>query len=356
MAPPAGGWSTLLGSLSQDLPCPAPGMPKELASMIDCAAMKKVAGATSFIPRQIVAATLPRYVDLDERGLSGPVKDQQQVGACAGFAVSSVLDNVARRSQRGDVSSPLHVFTTYTGNGLETIRGRPMTAETVWPYDPSRACRFARDGSQVGSCGSYYGVSPGSAWSDPGLMNERARADASGFVRIDQFEELAEGTDPNQMAALLADGESIWVALRFYRPAWQSPEVERTGYLPYYPPESAGENHAVVLEGYRVGPYGREFVFKNSWGQGWGRNGRAIIPESMLRTHMNWGYRIRATLSSTPTDGGSPPGNAGNGLCIPGLACLPAPGNASWPSTSTGTWQLPMNPSVLQGLPVPRGF
>ena len=318
--------------------------------------MKKIAGATTYAQRQVIAAALPPTVDLRQRSLSGPVKNQQAVGACAGFAISSVLDNVALRSGRGDVSSPLHVFASYTGKGLEDLRGRPMTNDSVWPYDPARACRFAREDSQAADCGSQYGVSPGSAWSDPGLLGEQARADSSGVVRIDQFEELPEGSDPIQLAALVADGEAVYVALRFYRPAWESDELRRTGYLPYYPPEAANEAHAVAVEGYRHGAYGREYLVKNSWGAEWGREGRAYVPESMMRTHMTWGYRVVASMSGTPTrlDGASAQ-PAGTAVCLPFIGCHnpPQPGQMPWPSQSGAPLpSLPL-PSGLPALPWP---
>jgi hypothetical protein len=342
-APPS-----IFGPLMRDLgaamPCPPPGMPPELTKLMDCAAMKKIAGATTYAQRQVIAAALPPVVDLRSRGLSGPVKNQQQVGACAGFAISSVLDNVALRSGRGEVSSALHIFASYTGKGLEDLRGRPMTNDYVWPYDPARACRFAREDNQAGDCGSYYGVTPGSAWSDSGMLSEEARADASGVVRIDQFEELPEGTDPVQIAALLADGEALYAALRFYRPAWQSDDVKRTGYLPFYAADAANESHAVTIEGYRQGPYGREFLFKNSWGDDWGQNGRAYIPESMLRTHMTWGYRVVASMSGTPTTSGRPNQPAGTAVCLPFLGCqnAPSPSQLPWPGTSGAALPLPI--------------
>lgn len=320
--------------------------------------MRKIAGAVSYAPRQIAVAALPARVDLREWNLVGPIKNQEQVGACSGFAMSSVLDNVARRARRGDVISPLHIFTTYTGRGLEDLRGRPMTQENVWPYDPARACRFAKVSDQAASCGSTYGVTPGSAYGDPQLLGEQARADSMGAARIDAFEEMNENIDFNQIAALLADGESIWISLSFYRPAWQSPDVGRTGYLPYYPADAANEYHAVVLEGYRYGQWGREFLIRNSWGSDWGQDGRAWVPENMMRTHMNWGYRVRATLTNMPSDGtavGPAVGGGSSGVCIPGVLCLPNLGGVG--SGGVGPGGVSPGGVVLggavPGLPVP---
>ena len=343
IAAPPNVFGAMMRDMTLGMPCPAPGLPPEVTKLIDCAAMRKVAGAASYAQRQVIAATLPPVVDLRERGLSGPVKNQAAVGACAGFAVSSVLDNIARRSARAEVSSALHIFSRYTGKGLEDLRGHPMTNEAIWPYDPARACRFAKQAEQQAGCGQEYGVASGSAWSDPGLLAEQSRADSAGVVRIDQFEELPEGIDPVQLAALLADGEALYSVMRFYRPAWESSDLERTGYLPYYPVEAADSYHAVTLEGYRWGRYGREFLIKNSWGDDWGHDGRAFVPETMLRTHMNWGYRLVASMSGAPTAIDGPASQpVGTAICLPLVGCHnpPAPSQIPWP-TPGGALPLP---------------
>ncbi|HRI67237.1 MAG TPA: hypothetical protein PK156_23500, partial [Polyangium sp.] len=95
------------------IPCPLPGLPPEVAKLIDCAAIRAASNAVEYIPRVITSA-LPGLVDHRTQGLTGPIKDQNPVGACAGFAISSVMDTAIRRRGRGDVVSPLHVFSNYT--------------------------------------------------------------------------------------------------------------------------------------------------------------------------------------------------------------------------------------------------
>lgn len=56
------------------------------------------------------ASLLPPSVDLRTRGLDGPVKDQQQVGVCWSFALSSVMDNAARKLGRRPSITPLHLI------------------------------------------------------------------------------------------------------------------------------------------------------------------------------------------------------------------------------------------------------
>lgn len=324
---PLGGFSQLLGALDGDLPCPLPGLPPEITARIDCSAMRRATSAVAYSPRAVVASALPPAVDLRARGLAGPTKDQGQVGACSGFAMSTVLDNAVRRSGRGDVIAPMHVFATYTGASLDRVVGRPMTVEPVLPYDGATACRFSKSADQSSSCGSYYRVTPGSAYGDPGLLAARARADQSGVVRVDALEYMDAPFDFDQLAALLADGEAVWLSMRWHVAILSDPANTRSGYLPWYPPESTDSLHAVTLEGYRWGRYGREFLVHNSWGESFGDHGWVWVPESMMRTHLSFAYRVRSSLGGVPMIG-APASPGQGGLCLPGFGCLPAPSSA----------------------------
>ena len=101
-----------------DAPCPPPNLAPEVAASIDCAAMARFKDAVAYVPRPIMAA-LPAEVDLRRHGLTGPVRDQAQVGACAGFAMAAALDNAVRLRGGGEPVSSLHVFSHY---GLDVQR------------------------------------------------------------------------------------------------------------------------------------------------------------------------------------------------------------------------------------------
>jgi hypothetical protein len=329
------------------VPCPPPGLDPVLAAGLDCAAMRRFAEAVAYVPRQAAMGSLPTHIDLRAHGLSGPTKDQAMVGACAGFAMSTVMDNAARRVGRVDVVAPLHVFSKYANRSgfSEALLHQPITVEPVWPYDPARACRLAAGGLEA-SCGQHYGVQPASGYNDPYLMGERSRADHNGRWRIDRYEEIAtEPVDLDQLALIVASGEAIWVSIRFHRPAWQ---VLSGGgdQLPYYPASDTGGAHAVTIEGYRAGPVGRDFLIHNSWGRDWGRGGFAWINERMVATHLLYAYRARvvdATMVPVPVETTQcPPSQRGPfGLCIqpppsglPSLPNLGAP--ASWTTPLLG--------------------
>jgi hypothetical protein len=327
----------MIAAAQKAIPCPPPGLPPEVTRFIDCAAIRMASNAVEYIPRVITAA-LPAQVDHRAQGLTGPVKDQNPVGACAGFAISSVMDNAIRRRGRTEVVSPLHIFSNYTHqNDLGALKGRPLTVEPVWPYDKVKACRISSP-QHGGYCQSEAGVIPGSGMSDPYLMGEKARADSMGAFRIDLMEKLGP-QHIDQIALLLAEGEAVWISLAFNRQAWDDDSV-RSGYLPYYPAQD-GVGHAVVLQGYRLGPTGREFLFQNSWGTDWGLAGYLWIPDSMLRTHMRHAYRLRISDAAgapyVPPSGpapqtvptaGCPAGQvAVFGICFPQApGASPAPG------------------------------
>jgi len=61
-------------------------------------------------------------------------------------------------------------------------------------------------------CLSRHGIAPGSVAADPAVAAEREHADRSGVLRIMGYEEMP--ADPDQLAVVIASGESIWVAFR----------------------------------------------------------------------------------------------------------------------------------------------
>jgi hypothetical protein len=99
--------------------------------------------------------------------------------------------------------------------------------------------------------------------------------------------------------------------------------------LRYYSPEGTEISHAVTLEGYRWTPNGREFLFHNSWGPGWGRNGYAWMSEVMIRTHLGNAYRVIATDASVPPPPSLP---AWQWPSLPKQIQIPAELQGWWPA------------------------
>src|SRR5689334_18448677 len=97
------------------LPCPMPGLPPELARLVDCQLIRGIIGAIPYVPRPIFPGSLPGAVDQRAMGLVGLIRDQGQVGSCAANAIAAMLDSAARRSGRPDIfGSSLHLYATYS--------------------------------------------------------------------------------------------------------------------------------------------------------------------------------------------------------------------------------------------------
>src|SRR4051812_15085585 len=58
LSAPAGAstWLDALGVLQSALPCPPPGLPPSLAGSFDCAAMRSISNAVSYVPRAVVSS------------------------------------------------------------------------------------------------------------------------------------------------------------------------------------------------------------------------------------------------------------------------------------------------------------
>jgi hypothetical protein len=267
------------------LPCPMPGLPPELARLVDCQLLRGIIGAIPYIPRPILPGTLPAVVDHRAMGLVGIVRDQGQVGACAANAIAAMLDTAARRSGRSDIlGSGLHLYATYSDpsnkRGMAAVTGIATTSEAVWPYLPAKACAFTEP-HEADGCDRYYGVASGAGYRYWPLMAERQRANAIPVFQIGAFESLVSDDrriDFDQVAAVLASGEPLYLGSMFpYN--WSSSDL-RASVAP--PPYGVTGPHATVLRGYRWGPMGREFLIQNSWGNRWGEGGFLWVPERYL--------------------------------------------------------------------------
>ena len=269
---------------------------------------------------------LPANVDLRVRGLDGPVKNQEQVGVCWSFALSSVMDNAARKIGQQASLAPLHLI---AGDAWDQMWGagassQPFTTEDLWPYVPRKACAFREeDGKRMDDCGRIYGVAPGSAKSDPSLMAELRLADENHRYRFTDIEQL-EVKPPNveQIATVLAEGDAIWAAFRFSYTGWDWNAV-KDGVLDDYCPSSTSSGHAVTLVGYRTvfssGRPEKQFLVKNSWGSDWAEGGYAWMPESMLVRQLTRAFRLR--VQPTAAGGGDAGGTGSQPVPQRGGSC-----------------------------------
>lgn len=74
--------------------------------------------------------------------------------------------------------------------------------------------------------------------------------------------------------------------------------IPRTYVLPYPSPSGFVDGHCVVLCGFQDDPSyvgGGYFLFRNSWGKTWAKQGYAYMPYEMLRIYLNDAYSVRVT-------------------------------------------------------------
>ncbi len=366
---------------------PAPGScpPFEAAPgvwvSLDCDPQPPVRNARRFVaPRGLREGVLPLSVDHRANRMVGPIKDQGLAGTCTAFSLSSTMDAALRRLGKQDVISPLHVWSRYRvprmGEAGDANINRGVTVEESWPYDPAKACRLTQRRDR--SCEEGYGVRSNSA--DATLEAEVTAADNRGRYVLATVEELqSKPGNPEEVAAVIAGGDSLWVAFEIDARAWQLRDGDNV-VDDYTAVEASG--HAVALSGYRTVNGVRYFLIHNSWGPRWGENGYAWISENMVRRHMIYAYRIEVRDASvapvpppTPEPTGCPTGQvrdrvSGNcspacpsgsapaaGFClptVPGFGPPPTPGNQpAPPPPSNARCPSGQGPDIFTGRCVP---
>jgi hypothetical protein len=336
------------------LPCPLPGLPPELTRLVDCNVLRPIPNVTPAEPLPPTPGGTPTSLDHRAQGLVGPVRDQGEVGSCEANAIASLIDTYTRFRRLNAVpASALHIFAVYERTRLDGVdkedvgnltRVAGVTSESVWPYDPVKACRIAIGNDGLG-CDTRYHVQKESAYTDPTLVAERQRADASPSYRITSIQNVTEtGRDgvpvdiakaEAEIVKLLVAGEAVYLGVDMATNWTSATGMRGVEVLP--PPQGYYGSHALLAQGYRATATGTQFLVQNSWGTSWGQGGFAWIPEDTLRARLRAAYRFRVDLTTDPRAPGSPPGAtppatppaAPAQVCAPGYTpmfgtCVPA--------------------------------
>jgi hypothetical protein len=313
-----------LRPLLSQLPCPLPGLPAELARLVDCNVLKPIPNVVPPEPLPPTPGGTPSSVDHRAQGLVGPVHDQGEVGSCEANAIASLIDTYTRFHRMNAVSaSALHIFAIYERTRIEgadrsdvgnLTRVSGVTAENVWPYDPVKACRIAVGGDGLG-CDARYHVQKESGYSDPGLIAERQRADASPSYRIVGIQNVTEtgrdgapldiGKAEVEIMKLLAAGEAVFLGVDMATNWSSAGGMRGVDTLP--PPQGYYGSHALLAQGYRSTASGTQFLAQNSWGAAWGQGGFVWIPEAILRARLRAAYRFRVAVTGDPKSPANPP-------------------------------------------------
>lgn len=282
-------------ALLLSLPCPLPGLPPEIARLVDCSLLR-IPLSVPWVPQPPVDPTsLGSYVDHRQMGLIGLVRDQGQVGSCQSQAAAAILDTAARRAGRPQLfGSAMHLYVNYQDQTLATYNQkleRNVTADAVWPYLGPKACAFEDDADRP-YCASYYHTDGRSGFSIPTALSERAFAEQEPAFQVTQIELIDVARDLNAIAAMVASGEPLLVGVHMAQ-NWTDSDF-RGSVLP--PPVGVGGPHSLVFRGYRYGPYGREWLLQNSWGTSWGDGGFVWMPEQMLMATQLFAMRLHVRV------------------------------------------------------------
>jgi C1A family cysteine protease len=210
------------------------------------------------------AAPLPNRVDL--RSTCPPVYDQGALGSCTANAIAAALEFDQLKQALDDVFVPSRLFIYYNErvvegtvnedagamirDGMKSVASQGAPHERLWPYVLSKF-------STKPSAASYR-----DAAKHPAVLYQRL------VQHLTQFK------------ACLAAGYPFVFGFAVYE-SFESAAVTRTGRVPMpKPAERLIGGHAVMAVGYDVAK--RNFIIRNSWGEGWGMKGYFTMPFDYL--------------------------------------------------------------------------
>jgi C1A family cysteine protease len=214
---------------------------------------------------------LPKRVDLT--GKFEPVYDQGQVGSCTANAIAGAIE-FDQRKQKITEFIPSRLFIYYNErslegtvstdagamirDGIKTTNSQGFCPETLWTYegDPT---------PDNGGTNLKVATKPPANCYTEALKH-----------KIVSYQRLIQNL--SQLKGCLATGFPFVFGFTVYR---SFPMQTTTGAVPM--PSVSDDvlgGHAVVAVGYDDTK--RVFLFRNSWGTGWGRKGYGTIPYAYL--------------------------------------------------------------------------
>lgn len=210
---------------------------------------------------------LPSKVDLRESGFMPPVYTQGKIGSCTGNSIAGILE-FDRAKQQLDVWTPSRLFIYYherllmntvgidsgaqIRDGFKVISSIGYAKESTWPYDIS-----------------MFTIPP----------SAEAAEEASKYKAI-QYETVVQ--DEHSIKATLAEGFPIVFGIMAYT-SFETKAVAQDGimHMPDISERPLG-GHCMTLVGYDDDKL--KYIFRNSWGAGWGEHGYGYIPYSYVHS------------------------------------------------------------------------
>jgi C1A family cysteine protease len=227
-----------------------------------------------FRDKQVVVSTslgapmvLPSMVNL--RKFMPPIVDQGDLGSCTANSIAAALW-YEECKQRGDTSVPIlsRLFIYYNEraltntirqdsgasirDSLKAIAKKGACPEEEWPYDIKKFTKKPK----------------------PGCFDYLPLYGAKSYAAVRQ--------DLVAVRSVLAQGHPVAIGFTVFS-SLENEDVQKTGVIPF---PTRGDSmlggHAVLLVGYNDAA--QQFMFRNSWGEGWGDEGYGYMPYWCIQT------------------------------------------------------------------------
>lgn len=215
--------------------------------------------------------TLPASTDLS-KWPQPPIYDQGNIGSCVDNALAACLGFDEAKSGNGvELMSRLFMYWlarhglpfdegSTLRDALDGVYRKGVCLENLWPYDTAKWAQMAPPAAW------------GEAWHRIGSMH---------YYRL---------TTLNDMKTCLAQNYPFIFGIAVYE-SFEFPGPNRTGMIPM--PNKRSEillgGHALAAMGYDDAR--QAFLFRNSWGTGWGLAGWAWIPYAyLLDPDLGWDF------------------------------------------------------------------
>ena len=191
-----------------------------------------------------------------------PVYDQGKLGSCVENGVAFAYQYDEMKQKNTDVFMPSRLYVYYNvrskmgtidedsgstvRDGVKSVNKLGVCEEKDWPYDISKFTDKPTDECYV----------------------EGKKAHTLSYKRVEQSLE--------QLQLALSNDHPVVFGFKVYE-SFESPEVAKTGIMPYpKPDEKVLGGHCVALVGFDNET--KRFKVRNSWGSEWGDNGYFYMP------------------------------------------------------------------------------
>jgi C1A family cysteine protease len=208
---------------------------------------------------------LPTKVDLREQ--MSPIVDQGELGSCTANAIVSGLREYLLVHTKMEWKPLSRLFLYWHEREIE---GHINEDSGAYIRDGMKALQ------QIGVCPESDYPYVIAEFRD--IPTPTAESDAAQY-RITEYNRIP---DLYALKAALAEGLPVVIGVLIYE-SFESPEVARTGQVPY--PKKSIERvlggHALLAVGYEDAA--NCVIVRNSWGTGWGDNGYCFMPYEMFQ-------------------------------------------------------------------------